>query len=190
MRKIEVVPYNSEWPSLFEEEKKALLDLDIPTIRRIHHIGSTAVDDLAAKPIIDILLEVDSLESLDQSQKKIEELGYESMGEFGIEGRRYYRKGKEIRTHHIHAFLASNPHSLRHIAFRDYLSANEKIKKEYASLKLKVASQCENDIDRYCDGKNEFIQTHEKLAIKWKKQTANKAGERISSSSAARNPSL
>ena len=118
MRKIEVVPYNSEWPVLFEKEKKALLDLDIPTILGIHHIGSTAVEDLAAKPIIDILLEVDCLESLDQSQKKIEELGYESFGEFGIVGRRYYRKGKNIRSHQIHAFLASDPHSSRHIAFR------------------------------------------------------------------------
>ena len=172
MRKIEVVPYNSEWPVLFEKEKKALLDLDIPTILGIHHIGSTAVEDLAAKPIIDILLEVDCLESLDQSQKKIEELGYGSLGEFGIVGRRYYRKGKNIRSHQIHAFLASDPHSSRHIAFRDYLIENEAIKKAYESLKLEVASQCENDIDRYCDGKNDFIQMHERLAIEWKKQTS------------------
>ena len=166
------MPYNSEWPVLFEKEKKALLDLDIPTILGIHHIGSTAVEDLAAKPIIDILLEVDCLESLDQSQKKIEELGYESLGEFGIVGRRYYRKGKNIRSHQIHAFLASDPHSSRHIAFRDYLIENEAIKKAYESLKLEVASQCENDIDRYCDGKNDFIQMHERLAIEWKKQTS------------------
>lgn len=172
MRKIEVVPHNTEWPALFEEEKKALLDLDIPTVQRIHHIGSTAVDDLAAKPIIDILMEVDSLESLDQNQKKIEELGYESMGEFGIEGRRYYRKGKELRTHQIHAFLVSDPHSLRHIAFRDYLRSNQDIKKEYEALKLVVASKCENNIDRYCEGKNDFIQMHEKLAVEWKKQTS------------------
>ena len=176
MREIEVVPYNSEWPALFEEEKRALLNLDIPTIRRIHHIGSTAVDDLAAKPIIDILLEVDSLESLDQNQKKFEELGYESMGEFGIEGRRYYRKGKEIRTHQIHAFLVSDSHSFRHIAFRDYLIKNKDIKKEYEDLKRKVASQCENDIDRYCDGKNDFIQIHERLAVDWKKQSSEPVG--------------
>jgi len=176
MKQIEVVPHNPRWSTLFEEEKNALLELDIPTINQIHHIGSTAVDGLAAKPVIDILIEVDSLKSLDSSQAKFEAFGYEAMGEFGIERRRYYRKGKELRTHQIHAFLVSDPHIFRHLAFRDYLHENPDIMKEYEDLKLKVASQCDNDIDRYCDGKNDYIQMHEKKAIEWKNETSEQVG--------------
>lgn len=178
MRQIKVVPYDARWHTLFEAEKKSLLELGIPAIKQVHHIGSTAVEGLAAKPVIDILIEADSLESLDCHQAKFETLGYEPMGEFGIEGRRYYRKGKELRTHQIHTFLVSDPHIFRHLAFRDYLKENPNIKKEYEDLKLRVASQCDNDIDRYCDGKNDFIQMHEQRAIEWKKQSSEAVGGR------------
>ncbi len=169
--KIEVVPYCPKWAEAFEREKKALLGLGISGIISIHHIGSTSVEGLAAKPIIDIMVEADSLEELDQKKEKIESLGYEAMGEFGIPGRRYYRKGGENRTHQIHAFQTSDPNLLRHLAFRDYLRERPEVSKEYGALKIRVASQCNNDIDRYCDGKDDFIKLHEAKAIEWINRT-------------------
>ncbi len=180
MRIIELVPYNEGWPRAFEEEKKALVDLAITCICEIHHIGSTSVEGLASKPIIDILIEVDSLEALDQYQKSIESLGYESKGEFGIKGRRYFRKGKENRTHQIHAFQESSYDVFRHIAFRDYLREYPSVRKKYESLKVQVAAFCDNDINSYCDGKNDFIKLYEGKAMDWVNETSQQGGIRNS----------
>ena len=165
--KIEVVPYRPEWTEAFEEEKEALLALGISGIFQVYHIGSTSVKELPAKPIIDIMIEAESLEELDRKKEKIESLGYEAMGEFGIAGRRYYRKGGNNRTHQIHAFQIGDSNLLRHLAFRDYLSAHPEVKREYGDLKIQVASQCHHDIDRYCDGKDDFIKFHESKALEW-----------------------
>ncbi|NBB81086.1 MAG: GrpB family protein, partial [Verrucomicrobia bacterium] len=119
--KIEVTPYRSRWASDFEIEKNAIRGAVGNVAVGVHHIGSTAVVGLAAKPIIDIMLEVGDLTELDACAGNIESLGYEALGELGISGRRYFRKGRDHRTHQIHAFQTSDPNLLRHLAFRDYL---------------------------------------------------------------------
>jgi GrpB-like predicted nucleotidyltransferase (UPF0157 family) len=136
---------------------------------RIHHIGSTAVPGLAAKPIIDILVEVSSLAEIDATTDGMAELGYEAMGEFGIAGRRYFHKGGNQRTHQIHAFKKGNPHILRHIVFRDYLRTHPDAASEYGRLKKKVAATCDNDIEVYCDGKEAYVKKLEAIAMKEKK---------------------
>lgn len=165
---VEVVPYRETWPEEFEKEKSSLIKELGTAIVEIHHIGSTSVPGLWAKPIIDILLEAESLEALDNNSDKFENLGYDVKGEFGISGRRYYRKGGDTRTHQIHAFKINDDHVFRHLAFRDYIEAHPDILKEYQSLKIKIASECENDIEKYCDGKDEFVKFHEAKAIAWK----------------------
>ncbi|MGJ8678668.1 MAG: GrpB family protein [Akkermansiaceae bacterium] len=165
--KIEVVPYNQEWSKAFEEEKKVLLGAVDQVAVEVHHIGSTAVEGLAAKPIIDIMLEVTSLAKLDDCKENIEALGYEALDEFGIMGRRYYRKGEDHRTHQIHAFQTFDGNLTRHLAFRDYLRNHPDVRDEYGNLKTQVASLCDDDIDRYCDGKNDFIKLHEAKALEW-----------------------
>ena len=169
---IKVIPYCSEWPARFEQERQLLLSAVDQVAVKVHHIGSTAVDGLAAKPIIDIMLEVTSLAELDACEEKIEALGYEAMGEFGIEGRRYYRKGGDARTHQIHAFQTADENLVRHLAFRDYLRNHPDVRDEYGDLKTRVASLCDHDIDRYCDGKNDFIKLHEAKALEWISQKA------------------
>lgn len=166
MRKIEVVEYDSIWKEKFLEEKKRLYQaLGTDLIIDVHHIGSTSVPNLAAKAVIDICLEVDSLEGLDISNRKMEEIGYEACGEFGIPGRRFFKKGGDKRSHHIHAFLSGNPHLYRHIAFRDYLIRHPNIAQHYAVLKKQVAASCQHDNEKYCAGKDAFIKHHEKLAV-------------------------
>jgi len=166
--KVNVIPYNPKWGLQFESEKELLLKSLKNIILRIHHIGSTSVEGLAAKPIIDILLEVTALEELDKSAFIFEELGYEPKGEFGIEGRRYYRKGRDHRTHHIHAFKEGDENILRHLAFRDYLRTHPNIAKEYQALKEKLAKEFHDNTKAYCDGKDAFIKHYEKEALKWK----------------------
>lgn len=164
---IEVVDYDPNWPSRFESEKALLSETIGTAVVKIHHIGSTSVEGLSAKPIIDMIIEAKSLELLDDANAQFESLGYEVMGEFGIAGRRYYRKGGDCRTHQIHAFVAGDDNIPRHLAFRDYLRAHPSVRFEYQNLKIELALQCNNDIEAYCDGKDTFVKYHEKKAIEW-----------------------
>ena len=166
---VRVVKYNPDWMQEFNAESKALQRQLGGVINHIHHIGSTAVPGLMAKPIIDILLEVNSLTELDHQSYKMESLGYEVMGEFGIKGRRYFRKGGDHRTHQIHAFEAGDPNLIRHLAFRDYLIEHPAVAAEYGALKLKIAERCHNDIEKYGDGKDAFVKYHEAIALEWYK---------------------
>jgi len=165
MRTIDIVAYDPAWPAMFQAERRHLRQALGDSACHIHHIGSTAVAGLAAKPIIDILLEVTGLASLDEDQSAMEEIGYECMGEFGIPGRRYFRKGGENRSHHIHAFARGDSNIARHLAFRDYLRKHADVAAEYAQLKMRLARECDNDIGRYCQGKDLYVKRVERLAM-------------------------
>jgi GrpB-like predicted nucleotidyltransferase (UPF0157 family) len=167
--KIEVIAYNLFWRVKFADEKTAISRSLGEIVVHIHHIGSTSVEGLAAKPIIDILLEVTSLDALDLASSKLNLLGYEGRGELGIPRRRFFLKGKFYRTHQIHAFKEGDSHVLRHLAFRDYLIAHPPIAAEYADLKKRLAATCNDDIDVYCDGKDDFVKFHETEALEWLK---------------------
>ena len=172
--KIEVVDYDPKWPEIYESERLLLLGNLQGIIENIYHIGSTSIESLAAKPIIDIVLEVRSLDALDNATCQMETIGYEAKGEYGISGRRYFRKGKIRRTHQLHAFLSNDKNVTRHIAFRNYLREHPNVMKEYASLKVVLARTCNNDINVYCDGKEEFVKYYEAKAIEWNKITYQK----------------
>jgi GrpB-like predicted nucleotidyltransferase (UPF0157 family) len=165
LRVVEVVPYHPRWPVLFEDEA-ALLRRTLGDVAvHIHHIGSTSVPGLVAKPIIDILLEVTSLAALDALNEAMRAIGYEPRGELGIPRRRYFPKGGMDRTHQVHAFVVGDEHGMRHLAFRDYLRAHPETAKEYGELKIAIARDCDNDIERYCDGKDAYVKRVEALAI-------------------------
>jgi GrpB-like predicted nucleotidyltransferase (UPF0157 family) len=132
------------------------------------HIGSTAVPGLWAKPVIDIMPVVNSLEVLDSQIEDLKGLGYEAMGEFGLARRRYFRKGGAERTHQLHAYQFDSAYAiLRHLAFRDYLWAHEGECMMYGRLKKKLAAGFPTDIEAYCDGKDAFIKEREKKALAW-----------------------
>ena len=168
-RVIEVVEYRPSWADEFSDEKELLESvLNLANVVAIHHIGSTSVKGLCAKPIIDILVEVKSLEELDKNNNLMESLGYEVKGEFGIAGRRYFQKGGIQRSHHVHAFLVGALEVNRHVAFRDYLIKFPEIALQYGELKREGASICNNDIDVYCNYKDSFIKEHGANALRWK----------------------
>ncbi len=134
----------------------------------IHHIGSTSVPGLSAKPVIDILIEVTRLADLDTQTSAIESLGYEAKGEFGIPGLRYFRRddASVTRTHQIHAFVGG-PQTDRHLAFRDYLISHPPIAQLYGNLKRQLAERFPNDINAYMDGKDSFVKHYEAEALAW-----------------------
>lgn len=165
--KVIVVEYNPEWIKKFEIESELIQNQIGSVVNQIHHIGSTSVPGLMAKPVIDILLDVKSLDGLDKQASKLEQLGYEAMGEYGIPGRRYFRKGGYDRTHHIHAFKSGDANLVRHIAFRDYLRDNKEVATEYGKLKFSIVANCQDNIEHYSVQKDPFIKHHEALAIEW-----------------------
>ena len=168
MQHITVVPYDPAWPGLYEAEAQAIAGVLGQRLTAIHHIGSTAVPGLAAKPIIDIMPVVHSLSGADAARGVLEALGYEYLGEFGIPGRRYLRRGGDERTHQVHIFAEGDRENIaRHLAFRDYLRAHPDVCAEYAALKRALAARYPYDIESYCDGKADFVKKYESLALAW-----------------------
>ena len=170
--KVEVVEYNKKWQILFQEEAQKIKSILGNELIDIYHIGSTAVENLKAKPIIDIMPIVRDITKVDDYNNEFENLGYESKGEYGIVGRRYFRKGLKIRTHHIHIFEISNFKDIeRHLAVRDFLRTHPQDAFEYGELKSKLAIAYPSDIEAYCDGKDGFVKELERKALKWYRLT-------------------
>ena len=162
---IDIVPYNSDWPRMFEQEKSHLLKcLPKGLITRIEHCGSTAVAGLAAKPIIDMLVEVTSLEEV--KKKAVPVLvaqGYDYFWRptWGDDTPPFYawfikRDAAGQRTHHIHMVEHDFEHWER-LLFRDYLSEHPEIARKYQELKYRLAREFPNDRVAYTNGKTDFI---------------------------------
>lgn len=164
---IRVVPYNPDWERLFALEARQIRGVFGDDLVEIYHIGSTAVPGLQAKPIVDMLPVVRQIERVDDFNEAMVTLGYEPMGELGIPGRRYFRKGGDDRTHQAHAFQAGDSNIERHLAYRDYLRAHPAVAAEYGVLKAELARRFPEDIYGYMDGKDAFVKRVEHDALRW-----------------------
>ncbi len=168
-RQIEVVPYDPVWPRLFAEEAARLAAIFGQEIVAIHHIGSTAIPTIQAKPIIDMLVEVRDIEKIDAFNATMSGLGYLPRGEFGIAGRRFFIKGDEIhRTHHIHMYQTGHPRIAHHRDFRDYLLAHPEEAQEYSRLKEDLARRYPTDVESYMAGKDGLVKELDQKAKAWR----------------------
>jgi GrpB-like predicted nucleotidyltransferase (UPF0157 family) len=167
MRDMSVVDYDPGWSGAYETEIARIRTVLGGEIVRAHHIGSTAVPGLAAKPVIDILLEVRDLVELDACDEAMQSIGYEPRGECGIPDRRYYRKGGDRRTHHVHAYPVGDPHIVEHLAFRDYLRVHRDVAADYARIKREAAASHRHDPDGYLAFKREFVVGIVTKALPW-----------------------
>jgi GrpB-like predicted nucleotidyltransferase (UPF0157 family) len=162
-----VADHDPCWAKLYEAEIARLRTVLGGEIVRAHHIGSTAVPGLAAKPVIDILLEVRDPVRLDGLDGAMREIGYEPRGEFGIPGRRYYPKGGDERTCHVHAFAAGDAHIAEHLAFRDYLRAHPDVATDYERVKRRAAAMHRSDPEGYQAHKGGFVTKTLADALAW-----------------------
>jgi GrpB-like predicted nucleotidyltransferase (UPF0157 family) len=164
-RKVEVVAYDPHWETLFQSEKTSIAQAVGNNFIAAHHIGSTAIPFIKAKPIIDILLVVKNINRLDDVNEKMIAMDYEPMGEYGIAGRRFYFKVVNgARLFHVHAFQAGNSEIQRHLSFVEYLLDHPDIASQYSSLKEELAKCFPYDIESYVNGKNNFIKNIEAQA--------------------------
>jgi GrpB-like predicted nucleotidyltransferase (UPF0157 family) len=152
---IVIVPYDPTWPAQFAAERAAVVAALGPFVRDIQHMGSTAVPGLAAKPIIDILVAVDSLDPAEEYIAALAPLGYQT-APGGATDRIFFLKGVP-RTHHLHIVLAGSWAHRRHIAFRDYLRAHPETVQAYEDMKRALAAQFGSNREGYTNAKTAWI---------------------------------
>lgn len=170
-RPVILVDHNPHWKAMAAVEADRVRLIMADEILAIHHIGSTAIPGIKAKPVLDFLVFVRDLATLDAESSKLGVLGYIAHGEFGIPGRRYFTKDVEgKRSHQLHCFLDGDPQGERHLLFRDYLWAHPEISAKYERLKLELALQFKDDTNAYAEAKTEFIRRIERKAREWKEQ--------------------
>ncbi|WP_420630416.1 GrpB family protein [Candidatus Leptofilum sp.] len=158
-RKVIVIPHDPSWIEQYETEAARLTAVFQPILVSIHHIGSTAIPSIKAKPIIDILIVVEDVTAVNNLIEPMAQLGYLSKGENGILGRHYFRKGSdEHHTHHIHVYAEGHSEIARHLNFRDYLRQHPEDAAAYSQLKERLAQTHYSDPPMYSSCKSTFIQ--------------------------------
>jgi len=159
---VTLAAYDARWPTDYRLEAARIGDA-VGSGLVLHHIGSTSVPGMRAKPIIDMLGEVLALAEVEAMTAPLEQLGYEAMGAFGIEGRRYFRRmidGK--RTHHLHIFETGSAGAARHLALRDYLRTKPREAQAYIVEKKRAVLTAD-----YQSAKSPFVASLEARALAW-----------------------
>lgn len=199
--KIELERHNPEWEKQFKDIKEELVKKIGFANPHIEHIGSTSIDGLSAKPIIDILIGLERSDLLDEVINPLLEQDYVYYPVFNemMPYRRFFVKHKSkarylsipnvinneqhipksteehnARLAHIHILTYNSEHWTRHIAFRDYLKEHLDVRKEYQKLKEELSTKDWLDGNDYNKAKDSFIKTEEKKAIDWYNKATNR----------------
>lgn len=164
MDEIELSAPDPDWPRRFEEEAASLRTiLHDDLLIGLEHIGSTAVPELPAKPIIDIMGVITDLSGArERLVGPLQAAGYAFWADNPATDRLFFVKGlppsAPRRTHHLH-LMEAGPAVHRHLAFRDYLRAHPEEARRYAALKAKLAERFRTDREAYTDAKAAYIES-------------------------------
>ena len=164
-----VLPYDEQWKQDFLMIKKELASVLGQLAMRIEHVGSTSVEGLSAKPIIDIDVVIKDYTVLEEVITALGAIGYRHEGDLGIAGREAFKyDGKDhLRKHHLYVCPEDSPELKRHIAFRDYLRTHPDAVREYSNIKVEGARKYPYDIDKYIEHKSPFIERiYKEIGIK------------------------
>jgi GrpB-like predicted nucleotidyltransferase (UPF0157 family) len=167
---VRLVPYDDRWPSLFEAETRGIIaavrKAGLPALV-LEHVGSTAVQRLAAKPVLDVAAGRLAHTRSDAYIGAFESLGYEYRGDGGVPGREFFRRGVP-RSHHLHLVEWNGAHWFRYMRFRDALRADAALREAYGELKRSLAARYPNDREAYMEGKTEFVEfVLQRSALSW-----------------------
>ena len=155
-----VLPYDEQWRQDFLRIKAELTNTLGQLTIGIEHVGSTSVQGLSAKPIIDIDVIIKDYTVLENVVSALREIGYQHEGNLGIVGREAFKyDGKEhLQKHHLYVCPEDSPELKRHIVFRDYLRTHPDAVREYSHIKEEAVKQFPDDIERYIGYKSPFIE--------------------------------
>ncbi len=155
---VRVVPSAIAWPRLFETEAEALRDALGDRGGPVEHVGSTAVPGLAAKPILDMMVAVPSMESARALVGAVERLGYTHRPNGDAADRVFFAKGPtDRRTHHLSLTTVGSGFWRAHVAFRDRLREDPEFARAYEALKRSLAEAHPEDRGAYTAGKEAFV---------------------------------
>jgi GrpB-like predicted nucleotidyltransferase (UPF0157 family) len=156
-RTIKVVDYDPAWSTQFEVLRSTILSAVADIAVAVEHVGSTSVPGLAAKPIIDIDVVVASDSDVSVAVERLAVIGYEHQGNLGVEGREAFKSPPEPPRRHLYVCVQGGTAHCNHLMLRDYLRKNSDSAAEYGRLKKKLAARYPTDMDKYIEGKTDFI---------------------------------
>lgn len=165
---VHLVDHDSRWSQQAARLMERLAQLG-DVILAVHHIGSTSIPGLVAKPVIDMMPLVARLELLDSRRADVEALGLGWHGEFGVDGRRFCTldAADGTRIANFHFYAMGSPHILRHLAFRDYLRSDPTAAAAYAEEKARARALHPDNSVAYSAEKGAWIRATETRAIDW-----------------------
>ena len=153
-----VVAYDPVWPRAFELISSRLVAALGEVALRIEHVGSTSVPGLAAKPIIDLDIVIDSDAHLPLAIGRLAKIGYLHEGDLGVAGRHAFRPPEDLPKHHPYVCAVGNAELERHLAFRDHLRRHTNDALAYARLKRELAERFGPDREGYAAAKTSFVE--------------------------------
>jgi GrpB-like predicted nucleotidyltransferase (UPF0157 family) len=158
-KEIMIEDYSMNWARQFEQEKIKLTEILKDRVQSIEHIGSTAVEGLGAKPVIDLAAGVNNLETVSEVIEPLKQIEYEFVYHKEFPERRFFRKGQwRAGTHHLHFYEFEGEHWNNQLLFRDYLRRNPDDTRKYHDLKVYLAEKYRFDRVSYTENKASFIQ--------------------------------
>ncbi|WP_221179207.1 GrpB family protein [Pseudomonas protegens] len=166
--RVELLPHDPQWAGQALEAARALQAALGKTLLKVHHVGSTAIPGIVAKPVLDLIPVVSSLAELDARQAVLETLGYVCRGELGLPGRRYCSKDDPMsgrRLVQLHCYAQGSAEIERHLAFRNYLRRHPDIAKAYEREKLRCQALHPENSHAYSDSKDAWIKRVEAQAL-------------------------
>ena len=169
---VQLQQYFPEWKTLFEQEADLLRSAMGAAAQHVEHVGSTAIDGMSAKPIIDLVVVVSSLNEAGVWIPRLQALGYEHRASDVVADRFFFAKGPQSRrTHHLSLAEARSKFYTEKVLFRDYLGSHREAFDEYLELKKKLAQRYPKDRDSYTEGKRGFVEGIIQLAKGTDKQS-------------------
>jgi len=163
LKKVIVLPYDEKWKLEYERIKQELTHALEDNILGVEHVGSTSVEGLAAKPIIDVNVIIKDYNSFETVKNKLSEIGYIHEGDLGIKERHAFKYNDKphLMKHHLYVCPEYSEELNRQIAFRDYLKSHPEDRDWYGEVKIQAATSFPEDIDKYITAKTPCV--HEVL---------------------------
>lgn len=167
-RKYVIVPYNPEWPKMFQRIRNTLVPVFGNIAERIEHIGSTAIPGMVGKPTVDVLVIVKHIFEVDALNLKMADLGYLALGEYVVPGGRLFALEKNSeRQANIHCFAADHPKTKQLLSWREYLLTHPEEAHAYAQLKQNLYTRYPTDYGAYRKEKDAYMTELNKRAEAW-----------------------
>ncbi|AQR94813.1 GrpB family protein [Clostridium saccharoperbutylacetonicum] len=169
-KNVVVLPYDFNWSNEFQKIKAYIEKVLCNNIIGIEHVGSTSVEGLAAKPIIDLDVIIESYDNFEEVKAQLESLGYYHEGDLDIKGREAFaydeNEKMEFMTHHLYVCPKNSDELKRHIIFRNYMRTSKEDVEKYSAIKLQAAKLYPKDIDSYCEYKSPcIIEIYKKIGL-------------------------